>query len=182
MSLYWKSLAVIFKSSNHPNYAKEAITLLLQITYLFSERKKAQLLWSRCVNTKGVKGCNMPCDLHMEHLNRYLKTAMRGMGGNITPEAIAKAAKSMGTTVQVCSAFEEQTVSVKRACDKHSYPSIKKDLAKMVNILSQEDVFTTLRKREHAGFEKMKCGILQKHSKQVLIKKFQETMDKIDDI
>ena len=60
---YWRFLLIIFKSSNHPNYAKEAIIPLMQYTYLFSERKKAQLLWSRCVNTKGEKGCNMPCDL-----------------------------------------------------------------------------------------------------------------------
>ena len=72
MIRYWRFLLIVFKSSNHPNYAKEAILLLMQHTYLFSERKKAQSLWSRCINTKGAKGCNMPADLHMEHLNQCL--------------------------------------------------------------------------------------------------------------
>ena len=70
---YWKILLVIFKSSNHFNYAKEAVNLLSQYHYNFSERQKAQLLWSRCINTRGYPGTNIPCDLYMEHLNRRLK-------------------------------------------------------------------------------------------------------------
>ena len=70
---YWKFLLVLFKSTNHHNYSKEAVNLLLQYYYKLSERQKAQLLWGRCVNTKGLPGCNVPCDLHMEHLNRRLK-------------------------------------------------------------------------------------------------------------
>lgn len=41
---YWKVLLIIFKASNHYNYAKEAVTLLLQCRYIFSERQVAQLL------------------------------------------------------------------------------------------------------------------------------------------
>ena len=46
-----EGLLVLFKSTNHPNYAKEAVNLLLQYYYKLSERQKAQLLWSRCINT-----------------------------------------------------------------------------------------------------------------------------------
>ena len=69
---YWKFLFIIFKSSSYHNYAKEAVTLLLQYYYIFTPRQRSQLLWSRCVNTRGVPGANIPCDLHMEHLNRRL--------------------------------------------------------------------------------------------------------------
>lgn len=62
---YWKFLLVLFKLTNHYNYAKEAVNLLLQYNYVFSEREKAQLLYSRCVNTRGRPGVNIPCDLHM---------------------------------------------------------------------------------------------------------------------
>ena len=47
---YWKFLQVLFKSTSHSNYAKEAANLLLHI---FSERQKVQLLWSCCINTRG---------------------------------------------------------------------------------------------------------------------------------
>ena len=65
-------------------YAIELLSVaLLQYYYIFSERKKAQLLWSQCVNTRGYQGRNIPCDLFMEHLNRRLKSILRGMGANI---------------------------------------------------------------------------------------------------
>ena len=67
--LCWKMMLPIFKATNHRNYAKEAVNVIMQSKYL-SKRKAAQLLWSRCVNTRGLVGCNIPCDLHMEHLNR----------------------------------------------------------------------------------------------------------------
>ena len=50
---YWKFLLIAFKATGHRNYAKEAVNLLYQYYYVFSERKKKQLLWSRCVNTRG---------------------------------------------------------------------------------------------------------------------------------
>ena len=63
------------------NYAKEAVNILLQYQYYFSERQKAELLWSRCMNTRGLVGCNIPCDLYMEH-----KMVLKTQGANIHPE------------------------------------------------------------------------------------------------
>ena len=94
---YWKFLLIVFKTTNHCNYAKEAVNVLCQYYYTFSERKKVQLLWSRCVNTRGIPGANIPCDLHMEHLNRRLKTMIRGMGSNISPSRIQKASTFLAT-------------------------------------------------------------------------------------
>lgn len=69
---YWKLLLIIFRASSHHNYAtKEVAIFLLQN---FSERQKNQLIWSWCINTRGHRNSNIPCDLHMEHLNMWLKT------------------------------------------------------------------------------------------------------------
>lgn len=105
---YWKFLYIIFKSTGHRNYAKEAINLLMQY-YSFSERKKAQLLWTRCINTRGYPGANIPCDLYMEHLNRRLKSIIRSMGANVKPATILKAGKAIGSVHRICLAFEEET-------------------------------------------------------------------------
>ena len=66
------------------------------ISTLFSKRKANQLMWDRFVNTKGLVGCNIPTDLHMEHLNRRLKTLIRNISANINPRTITQAAKSIG--------------------------------------------------------------------------------------
>ena len=42
-----------------------------------SPRLSHQLVWSRFVNTSGKEGSNVPCDLHMEHLNRVLKDSTK---------------------------------------------------------------------------------------------------------
>ena len=133
---YWKFLLVLFKSTNHHNYSKEAVNLLLQYYYKLSERQKAQLLWSR-VNTKGLPGCNVPCDLHMEHLNRRLKKVIHSMGANVRPSAIVKAGKALGPVDHLCQVFEQET-SHSRQSNYHPVPGFGKDL----------DSFKHLRKSE----------------------------------
>ena len=71
--LIWKFMLIVFKASNRTNYSKESAILLAQYYCLFSERKAEQLLYSWFVNTHRRGGCNIPCDLHIEHLNRRLK-------------------------------------------------------------------------------------------------------------
>ena len=61
----------VFKGSGRKNYAAETCLMQLQYHYLLSQRMRTQLMYSRFVNTHGIKGKNVPCDLHMEHLNRY---------------------------------------------------------------------------------------------------------------
>jgi len=68
ISMYWKFLLPVFKEENHHNYAKEAFILILQ-SKILSPRKLCELKWNRTVNTHGKPGHNVPCDLHMEHLN-----------------------------------------------------------------------------------------------------------------
>lgn len=76
--IYLRYLLLIFKSSNNNNCAKEAVNLY---HYTLSEREKAQLLWSRCVDTRGVDGANIPCDLFMEHLKQKIKNRNKVYGG-----------------------------------------------------------------------------------------------------
>ena len=83
----WKFLVAIFKSTNHRNYAKDAVNLLLQYRhYPIRETEREQLQWSRCVNTQGRQGKNISCDLFMEHLNRRLKMVLRNIGAIKTPK------------------------------------------------------------------------------------------------
>ena len=79
--LYWKILLPIFHQEKHYNYAKEAFILLAQIQF-FSEQKVTELRWSCAVNTHGWKGHNIPCDLHLEHLNCRLKCMIGNLGSN----------------------------------------------------------------------------------------------------
>ena len=92
----WRFLMLVFKASRHKNYSIEALNLLCQYHFFLSPRQAQQLLWSRCINTHGVPGCNIPADLFMEHLNRICKLAVVNLGANKTPSALERIGKSLG--------------------------------------------------------------------------------------
>ena len=69
----------------------------MQHDYYLSEREAAELLWSRFINVQGKPGCNIPNDLHLEHLNRLCKTAIKGLGANKTESCITRVGKALGT-------------------------------------------------------------------------------------
>ena len=176
---YWKFLLVIFKGTNHHNYGKEAVNLLYQYYFTFSESEKIQLLWNRCVNTKGRQGTNIPCDLFMEHLNRRLKGVIRSMGGNVKPQVIKKASYAIGPVDHVCKIFESQTVATELS-DKHTRPGFGRDLESVLKVLDNEKVFEAVPGRCHASFN-LKCGLLEKQSKADLIKKIKKNIQQLND-
>jgi len=108
--------------------------------YTLSRRQKTQLLWSHCVNTRGYPGNNIPCDLHMEHLNRRVKNIILGMGTNVNAATIQKAGKIPAPVYRICQVFEQQTVSRKHS-DHHPIPAFGKDFTKVLEVFEQERVF-----------------------------------------
>ena len=76
----WHYLLLIFKANMRKNYAIEALNLLSQYHFFLTPRPAEQLVWSRCINTCGLPGRNIPADLHMEHLNRICKQAIANLG------------------------------------------------------------------------------------------------------
>jgi len=120
--------------------ARGALLLAIQ-SQLFSERKLAELKWSRTVNTSGQQGHNIACDLHMEHINRRLKRMMANAGANKLQKPIARMAKSLGVVSHICSNFaSESGATVSKA--HHTYPSFSKDLETVTKVLRSEDIFS----------------------------------------
>lgn len=108
--MLWKYLFLIFNTRHRYNYAKEAAILLMQYHYVFSDWQRMQLLTSRFINTKGRMGCNLPCDLQIEHLNRRLKGIICHQGSNIKPSSLVTASKVIGIIDGICR-FENEVDS-----------------------------------------------------------------------
>ena len=151
--LYWKFLLPIFQQTNHYNYAGEAFNFLAQTLYL-SPRKCAELKWSRTINKHGRPGQNIPCDLHMEHLNRRLKMAIQSAGANIVqPSTIQRLAKSIGPVSHVCQQFEKELGMLANK-DYHSTPSFRKEFQSIVSILKSEGLLSDNCTQNYASFNK----------------------------
>lgn len=159
----WRYFLLIFKSARRKNYAIEAFTLLAQERYLLSPRQALQLKWSRTINTHGFPGKNIPCDLHMEHLNRECKTALSGLGSNITDKSIQRIGQSIGKTVEMLENFDEINLVTKQS-GFHTSRSSKKDVEKLVGQLFEvSKVFTNqpAAGRCHRNFKTFKSNMVQ---------------------
>ena len=71
--------------SINPNYSlqetcKMIVDNFVILTPQSQDEKHSVRDGSRFVNTQGRRGCNVPCDLHIEHLNRRLKGIIKNMG------------------------------------------------------------------------------------------------------
>ena len=162
--LVWKVLMIVFKVTKRKNYAKEAAILLLQKDCFLSERKAAQLIHSRFVNVTGGVGHNIPTDLHMEHLNRRLKTVLRHTGSNILkPNTVVLAAKSIGFVQHVCSVLEKECGAI-RKYGKHKLPSFARDLRSISTCLKEVQPLTVISGRCYPSFN-IKKGVMESLTK-----------------
>ncbi len=147
----WKHLLLIFRSSGRTKYTLEALNLHFQ-HYGLSPRQVFQLTWSRFVNSKGGGGGNISCDLHMEHLNRALKTAISGLGANVTQNSTARAGKCLRTVMEVCDNFDHVN-HIPPQSSKHSTVSFEADLTLIVKELhDRSEVFKEVPGRRHRSF------------------------------
>ena len=148
---YWKFFAIVFKVTRHHNYFKESVILQLQYDFLLPKRQAEQLKWSRFVNTKGRTGCNVPCDLHLEHLNRRLKDMIIGL--HSSDNAMDRAARSIGIVHQICETLAQDS-STESA--KHNRASFVKECKLMCDELVEQKIFEEQNVRSHPSFKNMK--------------------------
>ena len=155
----WKYFLPIFKGSNRTNYSIEALTLLNQCEFKLTPRQSAELKWSRFINCHGVQGRNIPCDLHLEHMNRLCKEAVYGLQANKTPDAIVRVGKSLGMLKDVIEQFDEDN-NVPLLSGAHTAPSMKKDRDIILQELLSSEVFSVgIVARNHASFPRVKVWL-----------------------
>ena len=175
--MYWRFLLLAYKHGDSRNYFIEAVNLLSQLHKL-SPRLVAQLKWGRFINTHGRSGNNISADLHMEHLNRRLKTIIRNIGPNNKPATIKQAAQAMGVIINVCSQFEKE-VGVSNSPDHHKRKPFHKDFDVILKTLKDQDVFTEKQHRCHPSFS-FKQGHMEGFVKPKLVKFIQEKIDSLN--
>ena len=158
----WKYLLLIWMATGHKNYAIEAFVLLSQYHLLLPPNLAEQLKWSRFINIHGVPGRNISCDLHMEHLNRLIKTAMEGLGSNKKKAAaMIRIGKAVGLLGRITKSFDEEA-GVSQPSGKHAKKTWQKDFVKIVEELLQQNVFDEHTTKTHKSFMKIKKNIIMK--------------------
>ena len=163
----WRYLLPIFHNSGRRNYSNEALNFLCQCYHDLPPQQAEQMLYSRFVNTKGVKGRNIPLDLHQEHLNRLCKDCVKGLRSNKTKDAIVRCGKALGTLNTVLNNFDENN-NVPTVSDAHHSPSFKQDLNLIVEELQQTKVFDVIPNRTHKSFKNPRDVLHAKSTEEVI--------------
>ena len=106
----WRFLLVIFKATGKRKYSIQAATLLFQYNhYIFTDRMKHQLLWSRTANVHGKLGKNIAMDLYMEHLNQELKNSVSHLGANVTENTIKRVGFCLRQLIAIRNNYDRTT-------------------------------------------------------------------------
>ena len=119
----WRYFVPVFRASHSFNYACESLYFLHQHSFALSPRLSNQLIWGRFVNVHGLPGRNIPLDLHMEHLNRVAKGAMKNLSSNKTRVAsVTRIGRSIGVLYSLLENFDSEH-SVRKTSSKYRKPS-----------------------------------------------------------
>ena len=147
------------KSNQCANYAIEAFTLLVQFDLLLPQRLAGQLAWSGTVNTHGRPGKNIPCDLHMEHLNREVKNQIAGLGSNITDASVKRVGNALSQVLPVLQQFDQ----INRIKAQSSRRTCEKDMAILLKQLHEKSVLHLDVPTKLKGFQPNSMKSLQRH-------------------
>ena len=164
----WHYFVPIFHNAGRRNYANEAFIYLSQHFHDLPPQQAQQLLYSKFINTAGVRGRNIPLDLHQEHLNRLCKDCVKGLGSNKTKENIIRCSKAMGVLHDFLANFDKLN-EVSSTSGAHSSPSFKEDVKLILNELNTARVFSVISNdRKHQSFQRPK-DILHAKDKEDII-------------
>ena len=112
-------------------------------------------MWSRFINVHGRPERNIPLDVHMEHLNRLAKDAIKNLGSNKTVGAVARVGRCIGTLSHVLDQFDREIMLDSRS-SKYKKPRATKDIAIAVEELLSSQAFSIQEGRRHQHYPKGK--------------------------
>ena len=96
----------------------------------------------------------------MEHLNRIVKTGVRGPGANKAENAMIRIGNCVDSVAQVLATYDEEH-GVKKFLGHHTITSAEKDFDLLLNELSTQKTFTQVSGQRHAHIPIPKTTLMQ---------------------
>ncbi|XP_078656847.1 uncharacterized protein LOC144902987 isoform X2 [Branchiostoma floridae x Branchiostoma belcheri] len=150
LRLYTVAL-LYYRAYGHTQYAYSTLLLLVQITSLLSPANAHSLKWNRFFNGKGGKGKNISLDLHLEHLNNFLKSFLKGMGPNLTQQSAHRVSKSLGALRKILEKADKE-LGVVSPSGYHRSVRDSQDILTLVDVFREAEVFQFYPGRAFAAF------------------------------
>ena len=147
----FKVALLYFKAFGHNNYSFSVIKLLA--TLLLEPEDSHTLVWERFVNTKGIQGRNISLDLHMEHLNCFLKELLKTLRSNLNVQNADRIAKAMNN-IKILVDNTEKNLEIKPSTSAKNKADIKNSVKVLVIEMLKENPFNeNCHLRKYDGFK-----------------------------
>jgi hypothetical protein len=147
----YKLVLVYFKATSHHKYSYALVKLFSSIR--LEPENAFKLIWSRFINTVGQKGRNISRDLHLEHLNNFLKELMKGLRNNVNECNAKRLSCALHHTKKIISSFESSN-NIKSKYNGNGVPSTFEDVKKLALLMHDSNVFKVIPGREYPSFPK----------------------------
>ena len=160
MRLY-KVALLFYKAYGHSHYAYSTFLLTLQVNLTLSPRMAHSVIWNRFWNGRGGKGKNIPLDLHLEHLNNFLKSFMRGLGSNLSERSAARISQSIGTLKELMDKTDSELERT-RPTGMHHVAREQEDILTLVEVFRETHLFQHHPGRQFTAFPNFQKNLLGK--------------------
>ncbi|KAK7945429.1 hypothetical protein WMY93_001157 [Mugilogobius chulae] len=109
------------------------------------------VMWNRFWNGRGGRGNNIALDLHLEHLNNYLKSFLKGLGPNLNESSATRISKSIGILKEVMDKTDQELANT-RPSGLHHAPQDENDIKTLVAVFRDSELFRHHPQREFKSF------------------------------
>lgn len=157
----YKVALMFFKAYNHTQYSLSTFLLSVQISFTLPPKLAHSLTWNRFWNSRGGKGNNISLDLHLEHMNNFLKSFLKGLGVNLTEPSADRISRSLGVLKQLLTTTDIE-IGVAKQSGRHSTPDQKKDIRVLAAVALAGELFENHPGREFESFPGFDQDLLSK--------------------
>lgn len=152
---------MLYKAYGHTQYAFSTLLLTLQVNYTLSPRLAHSLTWNRFWNGRGGRGRNISLDLHLEHLNNFLKSFLTRSGPNLTEQTAYRVSRSLGIWKELMDRTDAE-LQISRSTGAHHVPRQTEDILTLVEVFKDAELFKDQPGREFSVFPKFRRDLLIK--------------------
>ena len=150
----WKLFILHFYQNGRTKYSWEALRLQLQL-HTFPCNLSQQIKWNRFVNIHGGLGCNIPCNLYNEHINKLFKEVISNMGANLTDVAMQRTARAVTILHHIHANFDNVS-GVPMSKRAHSTRPDDDDVLRVATIIKRDRILSVIPGRSHSSHAMVK--------------------------
>lgn len=157
----YKVAMLYYKGYGHSHYAYSTLLMTLQVNACLTPRLSHSVIWNRFWNSKGGNGNNIPLDLHLEHLNNFLKSFLKGLGPNLSEKSASRVSQSIGVLKEMMEKVDGD-LGINRPTGTHRAEQQTQDVMTLIEVFKVGQLFTEIPGREFQAYPRFDKNLLRK--------------------